>query len=223
MQLTAEQIECINQTLIAKGLKYEDIKLEVLDHIATEIEVLMNLEKASFERSLNITLKNWQEHLKPSTSMWIWGINPIPQMVIKKCNKMMFNVFVMSLSLGLVFAIIVTLFIKSTANSEILEILNTVLKGFGITGIILLFFVKYKLWKSKQYSSFRYLFDRNGFLQIINLSAIATGLFQFKGNEFLTNFNFMPAFLPITIIMISGFYAMLAIKHFQFEKKLKNS
>ncbi len=38
MQLTNQQIATIEQTLFSKGLVFDDIKLEVLDHIASEIE-----------------------------------------------------------------------------------------------------------------------------------------------------------------------------------------
>ncbi|WP_016988952.1 hypothetical protein [Flavobacterium sp. ACAM 123] len=40
MKLTAPQIAFINETLVLNGLIYDDIKLEVMDHIASEIEVL---------------------------------------------------------------------------------------------------------------------------------------------------------------------------------------
>jgi hypothetical protein len=38
MQLTVEQISTINETLVLNGLVYDDVKMELLDHIASEIE-----------------------------------------------------------------------------------------------------------------------------------------------------------------------------------------
>jgi hypothetical protein len=38
MKLTNQQITTIEQTLVLNGVVYDDIKLELLDHIATEIE-----------------------------------------------------------------------------------------------------------------------------------------------------------------------------------------
>jgi hypothetical protein len=38
MRLTNQQITTIEQTLVLNGVVYDDIKLELLDHIATEIE-----------------------------------------------------------------------------------------------------------------------------------------------------------------------------------------
>jgi hypothetical protein len=41
MKLTNQQITTIEQTLVLNGVVYDDIKLELLDHIATEIESIM--------------------------------------------------------------------------------------------------------------------------------------------------------------------------------------
>ena len=49
MKLTTEQIALIEETLVLNGLKYYDIKLEVTDHIASEIEERLCDEKSSFE------------------------------------------------------------------------------------------------------------------------------------------------------------------------------
>jgi hypothetical protein len=40
-------------------------------------------------------------------------------------------------------------------------------------------------WQSKQESTYSYLFNQNGFLQVINLVLIATGLFDLKGTPLL--------------------------------------
>jgi hypothetical protein len=51
----------------------------------------------------------------------------------------------------------------------------------GLLGIVLLIYAKFRLWQSKQESTYSYLFNQNGF-EVINLVLIATGLFRFKGN-----------------------------------------
>jgi hypothetical protein len=56
MKLTNQQITTIEETLVLNGVVYDDIKLELVDHIATEIEseiVVRNLEvvlKEVFEK-----------------------------------------------------------------------------------------------------------------------------------------------------------------------------
>jgi hypothetical protein len=46
MKLTNQQITTIEQTLVLNGVVYDDIKLELLDHIATEIESI--IDESSF-------------------------------------------------------------------------------------------------------------------------------------------------------------------------------
>jgi hypothetical protein len=40
MKLTAPKIALIDETLVLNGLTYDEIKLDVMNHIASEIEVL---------------------------------------------------------------------------------------------------------------------------------------------------------------------------------------
>lgn len=220
MKLTNQQITTIEQTLVLNGLVYDDIKLEVLDHIATELETIIDESQFSFEENLKQVFEKWKNELTPSSSFWIRNNKSVPKIVVHKSIKLIQHVFLMSISLGLLTAIVVTLLFKNNANQEVLSLLNSILQTMGVMGIVLLVYVKIKIWQSKQKSTYSYLFNQNGFLQIINLVLIATGLFQFKGNTFFFDYHFMSTFFPITLLFISGFYLKLANKHFQFEKKL---
>jgi hypothetical protein len=52
MKLTNQQIETIEETLVLNGVVYDDIKLELIDHIATEIESEASIESKLFETVL---------------------------------------------------------------------------------------------------------------------------------------------------------------------------
>jgi hypothetical protein len=52
MKLTNQQIETIEETLVLNGVVYDDIKLELVDHIATEIESEASIESKLFETVL---------------------------------------------------------------------------------------------------------------------------------------------------------------------------
>lgn len=220
MKLTNQQITQIDEILVLNGLNYDDLKLEVIDHIASEVEVLMDENTLSFDENLKIVFKKWEDQLTPSSSYWIRNNKSIPKMVVQKCIKIMQHVFLMSFTFGLITTIIVTLIIKNVSNQETLFILNSLLKITSISGIVLLIYAKYKVWKSKHFSSYGYLFNQNGFLQIFNLIFIATGVFQFKDNATFFDFHFIPTFFPIIFLFISGFYLTLAFKHLEFIKKI---
>ena len=54
MKLTQEQIQEIEYALNKRGLDYIDLKYELLDHIATDIEQLMTEDKTiSFDEAFN--------------------------------------------------------------------------------------------------------------------------------------------------------------------------
>jgi hypothetical protein len=56
MRLTNQQTT-IEQTLVLNGVVYDDIKLELLDHIATEIESIID-SQFSFEENLKKVFAN---------------------------------------------------------------------------------------------------------------------------------------------------------------------
>ena len=60
MKLTTQQIAQIEETLVLYGLVYEDIKLEVTDHIASEIEEKINNETSSFEDAFKEVFNTWK-------------------------------------------------------------------------------------------------------------------------------------------------------------------
>jgi hypothetical protein len=223
MKLTTTQITKIEETLVLNGLIYDDIKLEVTDHIASEIEAEMNNNNISFEEAFKQAFENWEEQLRPSTSLWTGSKNVAPRIVIQKLvfdTRKQFLVgllFVFALSLSLSF------FLKSSKNENLIEIVRNILKGIYLIEIVIIIASRYFVWKSKLITSFKLLSK--------NLNPWAMVVLLFFG------IGFMPL-LPITenfkIILVSSFfasfylfwpisYAFLIYKHFQFERNLSIS
>lgn len=87
MELTKEQIQYIDHRLENEGIKYWDIRIEMLDHIVTDIE--NNSGNLNFKDALENTLKklNWHRDLTHlNTKGW--------QNVNKYYRKMYFKGFV---------------------------------------------------------------------------------------------------------------------------------
>ena len=221
MKLTNQQIAQIEETLVLNGLVYDDVKLELLDHIASEIEQAMDDKEKQFEDALQTAFSNWEEQLHASTSFWINGGKSVPKIIIQKSLQMIKRIFLMAFGFGIVSAALVTLLFKSYPQYEVVLILNTVLQAAGVIGILMLIYFKYRLWQSKQKSTYSLLFNRNGIIQIINLAAIATGIFEFKGYTTFTDYHFMSTLGPIIFLLVPFFYLNVAFQHLRFEKKLK--
>lgn len=87
MKLTTEQINQIDTFLERNDVKYLDIKLELLDHIASQIEALMSEQNRSFEEaSIEITT-HWRPRFSSSTSFLIGLIYSFPKIVLDRLVK----------------------------------------------------------------------------------------------------------------------------------------
>jgi hypothetical protein len=73
MKLTNQQIETIEETLVLNGVVYDDIKLELIDHIATEIESEASIESKLFETVLKEVFDSWKPQLKPTSHKLLLG------------------------------------------------------------------------------------------------------------------------------------------------------
>lgn len=62
MKLTNEQIAIIDQTLIDKGVVYDEIKLELLDHIVTDIE--LETKETNFDFAFSKAMLKWEKELE---------------------------------------------------------------------------------------------------------------------------------------------------------------
>ncbi|MDM1374804.1 hypothetical protein HX071_11945 [Myroides marinus] len=139
--LSTNQIQHIEEFLISQyNIKYQDTRDEVLDHLACEIEELMN-EGAYFQEAFKITFSKWHSQLKPS----LWAINKTPKLVVnllaKKDTKSLIVLFILS---------ILTAFIINYTINDQLFILQIALMIMAIPMII----AGYVIGKRNTYSSF---------------------------------------------------------------------
>lgn len=97
MKLSPLQIDAIDKFLQHNNVKYVDIKLELLDHIASQIEALMSNQNNSFEEAYEIVTINWNPRFRSSSSPFIGLFYSFPKIVldrlvtrVKKHNLILF-------------------------------------------------------------------------------------------------------------------------------------
>jgi hypothetical protein len=158
MKLTAPQIALIDETLVLNGLTYDDIKLEVTDHIASEIEFVMEENSLSFEESTQMVFKKWEPELKLTNSFFTGINNSYPKIVLEKkitlVKKQLFTGFLINATVLLLFLVL-----KEYYNPQFLT--YQFQKGgrlLYIIGYFLLIVSTFKIWKSKLNTSFNHLF-----------------------------------------------------------------
>ena len=106
MELTTQQVQKVEKYLDAQNLVYVDIRLEVLDHIVSDIENMIKLEATSFETAFTDVINKWSPKLKETTSTYFGLGYSAPKLVIQKAKKLYwFHYFFLMISYFLPFVV----------------------------------------------------------------------------------------------------------------------
>ncbi|MGZ9677190.1 hypothetical protein [Flavobacterium sp. GNP001] len=224
MKLTTEQIAQIEETLVLNGLVYQDVKLEIIDHIASEIEERMSHEDISFDNVYKSVFEKWKSELEiSSSSNWLGAFFKAPRFVVDRLvtysKREALHIFFLALVFGSLLAFIVSnTFQKETfkAISLALQVTYTIL--IVCTSISMIF-----IWRSSIKTMYGRLFLFRGwlvFLFCVPLNIYNNPLKHFDAtNSFLL--NLVGCILLCSLFIYSFFQLMLAGEHFKIEKKLK--
>jgi hypothetical protein len=223
MKLTNQQIDTINETLVLNGLIYDDIKLELVDHIASEIELAMDHKGILFEDALKTAFSNWQGQLQLSTSIWLGSKNSAPRVVIdkwesiqRKENRLIFNYSFISF--------IVSFGIMKLSNHESLT--------DNLTGFLSLLYLS--LWvsivvlrgilgRNKNDTIFSFIFKKRSRMPLVGLIIIALSWIPNKTLGINSILEISSLYCIFLLLSFTVFTLKLAYKHFQFEKKVSKA
>ena len=204
--------------MVLNGIQYEDIKLELTDHIASEIEEKTSIEGVSFEIAFHEAFDNWKYQMKPSSSFWVGLIYSSPKIVMDRWKSTIklqqFN--------SLFIAIIPTLglvgIFKIYNNSAVID---NVIKGLSLLFFFLIIYYRVIIWKSKRKTTFSLMFRRNSNLILFYMMLFVIA--PLRMNEISFWRNSLSTFLVSWFMVYLFFNLQLAYKHFQFIKKIKLS
>ncbi|RTY70350.1 hypothetical protein [Flavobacterium sp. LB2P53] len=218
MKLTTQQIALIEETLVLNGLKYYDIKLEVTDHIASEIEERLCDKKSSFEVVFDEVLQKWKPELQPSFSGLIGFTNP--RIMTVKCHKIVKRQLITVITISSLITLSLMVFVRNSSYGLVLANIQGALRSFVLVEFCLVILAWGLIWKSKIQTTYSYLMKKKSFGLIIFLFMIGIGLFPVMLNHPDAKIAFVSVFSVITYVLITGIYLQLAYKHFEFEKTL---
>ncbi len=217
MKLSIGQIAVIESSLEYCGVKYEDIKLELTDHIASEIEEVMETNTLSFEENLKIIFDKWSSALKPSYSFFIGLRNSYPKIVLdKKVLVVKKELFIgLLISLTFLFAFLgLTRYYSAQLVTYYFQIGISIL---FVIGYLFLIGSTVRIWKSKLKTSFNYFSKEI----VVAFICFIPPICFFTTPQTIANQALLFVFLPLVL-----FYVVLSCKkvmlHIQFEKKLVN-
>ena len=98
MELTKEQIHKVAHYLNVKHITYIDLRMEVLDHIVSDIETKMMKENLDFETVFYSVTDKWNSQLKETTSMFFGVGFSAPKLVIQKAKKVYWKQYILLLA-----------------------------------------------------------------------------------------------------------------------------
>lgn len=220
MKLTTEQIAKIDKILVLNGLIYEDIKLEVTDHIASEIEAKMENKNISFDDTLHQVLINWKEQLKLSYSFWTGSKNVAPRIVIEKWESIQRKQNLTNFWVSLFITILIIGIFKFLKTENIPEIVTIITRWFCLTLWIFIVAVRTILWKSKCKTLYGFIFKKRSRVPLNGLALIVLGLFPNRILGVNSMLEIIVCYFVILLLMFSVSSLKIAYNHFQLEKKI---
>jgi hypothetical protein len=156
MELTKEQISIIESYLLRKEIHFLDVKIEVLDHMISDIESLMKEKKHDFERAFHIVTKKWNKDFVQTFSLYFGVTHCAPKIVIQKAKTNFKNhSFIFLASYFIPLLILVNLDIHFSKNS--IEYSNFIFRGIGIISGLFFLLTYYKKFKSKVETTYSFI------------------------------------------------------------------
>lgn len=157
MELTKKQIQFIDSRLESEGVKYWDIRIEMLDHVVSDIERKLKPENSKYEFKEmvqeSLASLGWKENFNGG------GFDQVLKERLKLYNKNRNKIFfkylketLLSFKLILgVLSLMITLFLFQ-GNKQLLKLLCFVMLGF-YAAFMLRFAIKYKVMNSARMTS----------------------------------------------------------------------
>lgn len=223
MKLKTEQIKQIEETLVLNGIHYDDIKLELTDHIASEIEDKISIDGVSFEIAFHDVFENWKEQLRPCSSRWLRKQYLLPKIIMDKWIKNIKNQQKMILLISFISAIVFTAIARTINNEVVFDYFRIFCRTISIVELSLIMAGKYIIWKSKYKTTFSFFYNVNSFSIIFFIFFIGIGLFPIKIVAPDIALNLVFNFFLFVYLIFPIYYFQKAYQHLQFIKKLKLS
>jgi hypothetical protein len=224
MKLTNQQITTIEQTLVLNGVVYDDIKLELLDHLASDIEAEVISQERPFETILKEVFEKWKPQLRPTSHNLLLGYGFLAPKIIsdKLADDKKKELIAAGITVSL-FTVLILLFGNKFQSFSVLSGIVFFLQTTSLLGALLMIIGKLIVLKSKINTTHLFWFKKSFNLLLLYGLLIGFGCFPIFPSNKSTGINV--GGLIVTLIYLFLIYGILKqfYKHFQFEKKISIS
>lgn len=223
MKLTLEQIAKIDEALVLNGIIYEDIKLEMTDHIASEIEYEMTKNATDFEIAFKEVFKNWKEQFKLKTyGVWLGNYSGA-KIFMDRFLQFTIDEYKAGFCLLVIFMIQKALNFDVTFTDDGANFTIIALKALLCIVFIITVTGRIMLKKHQFKTTFSEIFKRRFYLTIVYFFGFILGAFPILPS--LEN-NYSDSY-SIFLVIIFIFYNLnsfrLVAKHFKIKKQFEKS
>lgn len=216
IKLTKEQIQRVESYLNDRKVYYIDIRFEILDHIISDIEFLIENKNISFEVASKEVSEKWNKILKRSSSFWLGLGNYGPDILIKKCLKIYKPLFLKSI-LVILIVMAVAFGFKEKFNYSLASYKNDILLFISLGWLIYVGYIIYwyfRMKKGKVNSSYSFLFYK----QIAPTIFSAIIFSPFINDNYFTKEN---EFSYLMLVMLLVFFTSFLNGRFLYKKHLE--
>lgn len=220
MKLNQEQIAKIDETLVLNKVVYDDIKLELTDHIASDIEEIMMNQEITFGVALKEAFEKWKPQLKESNSFWspIWKYGP--KTFIDKWAQQTKKHFLYTVSLSLFTTFFVLGINRILKKDTLFNIIDEWKENVGFIIIFLLIAGRLLIFTSKIKTTYGNMFNVYCVFSIVFVFSKMFSLNLFHHYSVSIKLAFIRSFFDAFYIIYAISTFRLLYKHFEFERKL---
>jgi hypothetical protein len=196
MEITKQQLQRVAHYLNVKDIIYIDLRMEVFDHIVSDIEAKMMAEKLDFETAFYKVTDTWNKHLIKESSFYFGLTYSLPKIVLDKAKKVYKKWFFLSVLVYLIPYILLD-HLKITFSQNAIDDLNVFLQILTVCTLMVFFRLLIIKYKEKNKTSFSFILKTLswnffiGFIVLFYLNFSAQDDLQRLAISFLAAFIFM--------------------------------
>jgi len=206
MELTKEQIQQVEAYLDKKNFNYIDLKVEILDHMISDIEGCINRQH-SFEDAFKTTILKWEKHFENTASFYFGLMYHEPSILVKNAAKIFKSFYFLYLTAYFSPIVIFTNF-NIVFSESTTVFLNQFLFTTSLVCLIYLVFIFVNNLKTKVKTTYNYI------LKTQYLSIVFLIIPLFMGNLI----NSDGSFIPFLIGFQTAGFAVTFICHYFYKK-----
>lgn len=205
MQLNTEQVELINSFLVKNEVVFDDMRFEIIDHIASDVEE--NYSEIPFHEAIKIVLKKWEAQIQLSNSFWVSSKDSFPQIILSKLKRLFIPQVLLFITVVII-GFLVKWYVPNTNNiydnnKQTIQII------YGIWFLITTVFALNLIF-SKGFTTNKYVFKRAFYFV-----SLWTVIFFFASSQSIVHIAILLANILSSVFLYQNYKA-----HFKFLKRI---